>query len=78
MQAIRKEIDELTEVLHDLLVPSTSQKRTTTQKPAKLLLTPKAIFALYQQEREHFDAYAQGWQQAVTDLHDLEQLFIVS
>ncbi len=73
MQAVRKAIDDLKEPLHDLLVSAISQKKT-----AKASLTPKNIFALYQQEQDRFDAYTQGWQQVVVDLQESEQLFILS
>lgn len=73
MQAVRKAIDDVKEPLHDFLASSLSQKKT-----AKASLTPKAIFALYQQEQDRFDAYTQGWQQVVVDLQESEQLFILS
>jgi hypothetical protein len=70
-QAVQKAIEEKKEHLADVLAAaSPSQKKSS--------LTPKALFALIQQERDRFDAYTQRWQQVIADLQESEQLFLLS
>jgi hypothetical protein len=76
-QAIHKNIEELKSDLQDLLTSRlSSQGHHATRK--KATPSPSELFTLYQEMDAQFEEYTQTWQQSVSMLHELVQLFIVS
>lgn len=73
-QIVRKNIEDLKGDLRDLLTSWLSSQGSRK----KLTPSPGELFNLYQELEAQFESYTQTWQQSVSSLLELVQLFIVS